>query len=72
VKIPRDSISKKDAEKIHDFATRITFKMADCGPIQVCFRDGIKMEHTRISGFQPKKARDIIEEMIRDFILKGY
>jgi len=72
VDIPRDIISAEDGEKIHNLATKITFKIAYCGPLQVSSVDGHKIKHTKISGFDPKKARDTIEEMIRDFILKGY
>lgn len=70
--IPRDKISKEDAEKIHNLATQITFKMADCGPVQERVIDGMEMKTTRIGGFDAKKARDTIEEMIFDFLLRGY
>ena len=70
--IPRDKISAEDAEKIHNLATQITFKVADCGPVSEKTIDGMEMQTTRIPGFEPKKAREIIEKMIFDFILRGY
>ena len=72
MEIRRDKISPEDAQKIHNLATEITFKIADCGPTQVSSIDGFKVENTRIAGFQAKKARDIIEEMIWNFLLRGY
>ena len=71
-KFPREGLSAEDAEKIHALATKITFKMADCGPEIDSTIDGNPTMITRIKGFQAKKARDTIEEMIWDFLLRGY
>jgi hypothetical protein len=72
VKLPRDSITQADAEKIRNLATSIVFKLADCGPERDSTIDGHPVKITRISGFEARKARDIAEEMIFDFLLKGY
>jgi hypothetical protein len=70
--LPRDKITVADAEKIKNLATRITFKMANCGPEIDTTIDGYPVKITKIKGFQAKKARDTIEEMIADFLLRGY
>ena len=72
MKLPKESISTEDAEKIRSLATQIVFKVADCGPLQVSFENDQKTYHSKLSGFQATKARNIIEEMIFDFLLKGY
>ena len=72
MKFPQDKISSEEAEKIHNLATSITFKVSECGPIQLQSVDGKKIEHSRIAGFQALKARDTIEEMIWNFLLRGY
>ena len=70
--IPRDKLTAEDVEKIHTLATRIIVSMADCGPIVVSNVGGIKKETCRLTGFQAKKAREIIKDVIEDFFLKGY
>lgn len=70
--IPKDKITATDAERIKGLATRITFKLADCGPEIDTTIDGHPVKITRIKGFQAKKARDIAYDMIEDFLLRGY
>lgn len=68
----RDKITPEDAEKIQNLATKIVFAIADCGAITISNIDGVRKESTRIHGFQSIKARDIIKDIVEDFILKGY
>ena len=72
MKLLRDEITVADVGRIKDLATRITFKLADCGPEIDTAIDGHPVKITRIRGFQAKKARDIAYDMIEDFLLRGY
>lgn len=69
----KDSISPDENQKIHELAVKIAFEiMTKCGPHQISNVSGFKQESTDIRGFDGKKATEIIQESIWNFLTRGY
>ena len=70
---PKDILSAQDNLKIHTLAVSTAFKISqECGPLQISFLDNKHEETEVISGFDGKKATEIIQDAIWNYVTRGY
>ena|SRR5882672_3997460 len=68
----KEKISAEEAKRFKEMALRISFQISqECGPAQHENVAGQRYEHNTIFGFNGRKAEQLIEDMIWEFLMKG-